>query len=59
WLMHYGAGSNETVTTYRGHIIRDQVLIYGTWENSLTYTFATSRPLVGWGIIHYWFTRIR
>jgi hypothetical protein len=47
----------------KGLIHRESLMIHGTWENSLTYTFPAvagtlaGRP--GWGLIHFWFTRIR
>lgn len=59
WLMNFGAGTSDTGTFNIGHLNRQQLLIHGTWENSLTYTFGTTAASTGWGMIHFWFTRIR
>lgn len=60
FLAHFGVGSGDTETLIPESLfLPSQLLIHGTWENSLTYTFATSHCSTGWGIIHFWFTRIR
>ena len=60
FLAHIGLGSGDTETLIpQGMIVPSQLLIHGTWENSLTYTFGTTACSTGWGMIHYWFTRIR
>jgi hypothetical protein len=60
FLGHLGAGSADTQTLIpQGMIVPDQLLIHGSWENSLTYTFPTSHVSTGWAMFHFWFTRIR
>ena len=39
--------------------VPSSLTIHATWENSLTYTFPTSHASTGFGLIHFWFTRIR
>lgn len=60
FLAHFGVGSGDTETLLAESLFKpDQLLIHGTWENSLTYTFPTSHASTGWGMVHFWFTRIR
>jgi hypothetical protein len=58
-LGHMDVGTSDTGDGHAGGIYKSQLLIHGTWENSLTYTFGTSHASTGWGVIHFWFTRIR
>jgi hypothetical protein len=46
-------------TVSEGLFIRQELLIHGTMEKSLTYSFDSTSASTGWGILHYWFTRIR
>lgn len=60
WLAHVFAGTGDTETLAPESLfLPSQLLIHATWENSLTYTFGTTACSTGWGIIHFWFTRIR
>jgi hypothetical protein len=58
-LGHMDVGTSDTGDGHAGGIYKSQLLIHGTWENSLTYTFGTTACSTGWGMVHYWFTRIR
>jgi hypothetical protein len=42
-----------------GDLYRHPLLIHGSWENNLSYIFSTLEATTGWGLIHFWFTRIR
>jgi hypothetical protein len=62
WLGHleYAVSSGETNAIFSGGLFaRDELMIHGTWEQTLVYTFGTTSASTGWGVIHYWFTRIR
>lgn len=65
FLGNFGMGTEVTTLTASGKGLfhRESLMIHGTWENSLTYTFpavaGTLADRPGWGLIHFWFTRIR
>jgi hypothetical protein len=61
FLGNFSIGTSDTALANSGEgiIHREQLMIHGSWENSLTYTFATSEAATGWGLVHFWFTRIR
>jgi len=60
FLGHMYAGTGDTETLAAESCFVPQTLtICGTYENSLTYTFPTSHASTGFGLIHFWFTRIR
>lgn len=58
FLGYVDAGTSDTADD-AGLVGREGLIIHGTWENSLTYTFSTTAASTGWGMIHFWFTRIR
>lgn len=62
YLGHYeyGVSSGDTSGPFsEGAHVREELMIHGTWEQSLVYTFGTTSASTGWGVIHYFFTRIR
>jgi hypothetical protein len=62
WMGHLelAEASGETGGTVSdGLFIRQELLIHGTMEKSLTYSFDATSASTGWGLLHYWFTRIR
>lgn len=60
WLAHIFAGTGDTETLLAESIYYpSQLLIHGTWENSLTYILPLIAADTGWGMIHFWFTRVR
>ena len=62
WLGHWQIGTGVTTSIApqtESLLIRRHLLVYGTWETSLTYTLPVIAADTGWGLIHYWFTRIR
>ena len=60
YLGNFMLGTGDTdISNPEGHLVRHGLIIHGTWENSLTYTFGTTACSTGWGVIHFWFTRIK
>jgi hypothetical protein len=66
FLGNFDTGTEVTslAGSGRGLFHREQLMIHGSWETSLTYTFGTAEAYgttaeSGWGLIHFWFTRIR
>ena len=61
FLGNFTVGTSDSGAggVYQGVYIRRNLLLYGTWETSLTYTLPLIAADTGWGIIHFWFTRIR
>lgn len=58
FLGYVDAGTSDTADD-AGLAFKEQIMLHGTWETSLTYTFSTTAASTGWGMIHYWFTRVR
>jgi hypothetical protein len=62
WLGHieFAVSTGETNAIFsQGGFLRQELMIHGTWEQTLVYSFGTTSASTGWGVIHYWFTRIR
>lgn len=60
-LGHFAIGTTDSgaAGSWQGVVNQERLVLYGTWEQNLTYTFATAEATDGWGLIHFWFTRIR
>jgi hypothetical protein len=61
YIGHFAIGTTDSgaAGSWQGIVNQERLVIYGTWEQSLVYNFATAEATDGWGLIHFWFTRIR
>jgi len=61
FLGNFTVGSSDTEAggVYQGVYLRRNLVIHGSWENSLSYKLPLIAANTGWGMIHFWFTRIR
>jgi len=58
FLGYMSTGTSDTADK-QGMLVRTPKIIHGTIEQSLVYMFSTKEATDGWGLLHFWFTRIR